>query len=635
MSDQYTELPVVTTDGVLTVPLLTDLPDNAVAGSVLFVEEDSSLYVYTGVAWDAIGGDSVGGVDSVNGYTGAVTLTKSDVGLGNVDNTSDANKPISTATQSALDNKQDIISESQNQVLYFNSSDEVDGFPGLFKGADGGVQLTVTIEPDNESGGVSIGYDQFNINPIQNSPDREYTLKSVFVNLDQDNEGYSLGTTNNRSVQFHSNSLDHEGSSDIGAVTFYNNYFEIGNGTDPLTLDGGFAYMFGFGQIRNNVTVDGAMQGFIYQPTVASGATLGSNSYTTAFGDFADIDAAHNNYNSLNLSPSIASINNNNGFTAININPTITTLTGNAGVTGIGVQGTYGTFGTGYFAGININPTVTGAVNADGLTVNMNNVTASGTKRAANLTGDVSINGNLSFSGALSIGQLSAFYGANAQPMVSFNPTSLHSLVSGITAPDSVTTANADTIGVNTAMLISLEDDSNTTSGPFQLGFTALALPCVVTTGTNSYIDYMSGTTTAINLSTSTGGTIDHLRITRAVPIPNGVTTVNHSYGFFYHEPFGAVSSDNFSFYGEDAPAFVEAGVKVGGTPGSTDRPDSGLMLHVEGSTQLDGNIGFFGTTPASQQTGGSATATGTYGSTEQTMLQTVYDALRTYGLLT
>jgi len=44
-------------------------------------------------------------VDSVNGQQGTVVLTKSDVGLGNVDNTSDANKPISTATQTALDGK--------------------------------------------------------------------------------------------------------------------------------------------------------------------------------------------------------------------------------------------------------------------------------------------------------------------------------------------------------------------------------------------------------------------------------------------------------------------------------------------------------------------------------------------------
>jgi hypothetical protein len=46
-----------------------------------------------------------GAVDSVNGYTGVVVLVKSDVGLSNVDNTSDANKPVSTATSTALAGK--------------------------------------------------------------------------------------------------------------------------------------------------------------------------------------------------------------------------------------------------------------------------------------------------------------------------------------------------------------------------------------------------------------------------------------------------------------------------------------------------------------------------------------------------
>ena len=40
---------------------------------------------------------------SVNAKTGHVVLDKNDIGLENVDNTSDANKPISSATQSALD----------------------------------------------------------------------------------------------------------------------------------------------------------------------------------------------------------------------------------------------------------------------------------------------------------------------------------------------------------------------------------------------------------------------------------------------------------------------------------------------------------------------------------------------------
>lgn len=44
-------------------------------------------------------------VTSVASQTGDVTLTKSDVGLSNVDNTSDVNKPVSTATQTALSGK--------------------------------------------------------------------------------------------------------------------------------------------------------------------------------------------------------------------------------------------------------------------------------------------------------------------------------------------------------------------------------------------------------------------------------------------------------------------------------------------------------------------------------------------------
>lgn len=42
-------------------------------------------------------------VSTVNGQTGAVVLDKTDIGLGNVDNTSDVNKPMSSATQTYVD----------------------------------------------------------------------------------------------------------------------------------------------------------------------------------------------------------------------------------------------------------------------------------------------------------------------------------------------------------------------------------------------------------------------------------------------------------------------------------------------------------------------------------------------------
>lgn len=52
---------------------------------------------------------SPGNVTSVAGRQGAVVLTKSDVGLSAVDNTSDASKPISTATQTALNAKENSL----------------------------------------------------------------------------------------------------------------------------------------------------------------------------------------------------------------------------------------------------------------------------------------------------------------------------------------------------------------------------------------------------------------------------------------------------------------------------------------------------------------------------------------------
>ena len=49
-------------------------------------------------------------VQSVAGRTGAVTIAKGDVGLGNVDNTADTAKPVSTAQQTALNLKANIAS---------------------------------------------------------------------------------------------------------------------------------------------------------------------------------------------------------------------------------------------------------------------------------------------------------------------------------------------------------------------------------------------------------------------------------------------------------------------------------------------------------------------------------------------
>lgn len=63
---------------------------------------------------------ATGGVTSVNGRQGAVVLNSGDVGLGSVDNTADADKPISTAQQAALNAKVDKTTTVNGHALSGN-----------------------------------------------------------------------------------------------------------------------------------------------------------------------------------------------------------------------------------------------------------------------------------------------------------------------------------------------------------------------------------------------------------------------------------------------------------------------------------------------------------------------------------
>lgn len=117
--------------GVTLIGDVLEIPENAVACVKYISGTDTWSVTYQ---TNSVGGGG-GAVDSVNGQTGVVVLdaedvgaeptipattsadyyrgdktfqplNKSAVGLGNVDNTSDANKPVSTATQTALDLKE-------------------------------------------------------------------------------------------------------------------------------------------------------------------------------------------------------------------------------------------------------------------------------------------------------------------------------------------------------------------------------------------------------------------------------------------------------------------------------------------------------------------------------------------------
>jgi len=76
------------------------------AGELAVNTSDGKLFLKKSNGAEAV--IEVGPVASVAGRTGAVSLSKADVGLANADNTSDALKPVSIATKSALDGKSNL-----------------------------------------------------------------------------------------------------------------------------------------------------------------------------------------------------------------------------------------------------------------------------------------------------------------------------------------------------------------------------------------------------------------------------------------------------------------------------------------------------------------------------------------------
>lgn len=83
--------------------------------------------------------------------TGNIDLTKSDVGLSNVDNTSDINKPISIATQTALDNKVDKVTGKQLSTEDYTSAEKT-----KLSGIQAGAEINVNADWNAVSGDAQI-----------------------------------------------------------------------------------------------------------------------------------------------------------------------------------------------------------------------------------------------------------------------------------------------------------------------------------------------------------------------------------------------------------------------------------------------------------------------------------------------
>jgi len=634
-------------------------------------------------------GGGGGAVDSFNGRTGIVIPLAGDYTASEVTNVP-AGDIIATNVQDAINEldfeKQNSITGSNNQVVYKNGSGDIETLSSLNVTPQLGLNQNINDAIEDASS-HAVNYDYLGIDPTENSPDTQVTYKNVEVELDPDNTGFDIGSNGNAATVYN-NFIKHEGTSDSGSITFTNNNFTLGNGTDAITVDG-LSYSFGFGEIKNNVTLNGALQGYGFQPNIRTGAIVDqTNSYTTAFYDNTNYEGDSSYHTSFNSGPTIDNIPSTKGFTGLTVNPTVPNISANAGITGVAISGIMGTFGNNsYFNGLNVNPTITSARYAAGIDVSMDNVTpyagaqstlteqdltftfvAAGDNNgytmeytgggtagsenvsilgqavtvqiedgvstatqiknaldanlgfvgavtttisgvgsnpqnifgpdnfingeqpgqvlAARLDGNVEISGSLSFGGALSIGQLNAF-ATQAVVSGSGNPASIHNLISSPTVGDSETITLGDTIGVNTAMLLTVGTGSTVTTG--LVGLSALALPAVVTIGSGSSVDQIAGATFAVSLSGSPGaGTIAQMDLCRSVALPDGNTTVTRMAGFKFDLPFGDPGTTTWGFY--ESPGshnYLQGDLLIGGTAGSDDVvTNSSVALEIKSVTK-------------------------------------------------
>lgn len=383
----------------------------------------------------------------------------------------------------------------------------------------------------------------------------------------------------------------------IASINNNNNYTGINIGANVTTFTGNASYNgIAINPTLGTFNQNGSFNGLNIGPTItsaryAAGINVSMDNVTPYAGiastlteqdiTYTFIAAGDNNFYTLEYTPGATA-----GSEVVTILGNAITVQIDSGVsTATQVKAAW----DGSPAATAITATISGTASDPQVTFGPNNFingVQPGNIQAAYLDGNVEITGNLTFGGALSIGQLNAFYQAalvNGGGQVS----SMQSLVTSPTVAANVTVANADTIGVNTAMLLNIGANATVTTS--FVGLAALGLPAVVTMGAGSTVDQVSGATFALSLDGAAGGgTIANLDLCRSIAIPNGITAVTKLAGYKFDLPFGDPGTTTWGFYASPTSHNYFAGdLLIGGTAGSDDVVEnSSVGLELDSTTK-------------------------------------------------
>lgn len=377
----------------------------------------------------------------------------------------------------------------------------------------------------------------------------------------------------------------------IGSINNNNNFNTLNSAPTITTMTGNAGYI-GVNLSPTITTVNtGSTRGLVFTPTVtlnkgnATGLDVTMSNVTNYAGVQAslvvqDITYTFNEYGSFNNNYTMEYVDDttagNESFTIAGQDITCHIESGVSTATQVAAAAA---LNLAFSSAVSV--VITGTASDPQITYAQTNFAGGinpGTAQAANFVGDVSINGALSFTGALSIGELDSF----ATDTIT-SGLGIYSIDTLITAPSvaaSATITGTDLLAINTAMLLTIGDNATVTSS--FLGYAALGLPAVLSMGTGSTIDLVEGAVFAVSLDAgATGGSVDRLDLCRSVAIPNGVTTVTELVGYAFDLPFGDPGTTTWGFYSTPTSAHnYFAGDVVVGTSDTPTNSSVGIELN-------------------------------------------------------
>jgi len=301
--------------------VITDTTGNILASSV-----GSAKLAFLSDVTDNIGGllDTKAPINNPT-FTGTVAgINKTMVGLGNVDNTSDADKPVSTAQQTALNAKQDTI--TNNSLTIANTSglqsaldskqaslslfDEVDGYKTTISRSDGDrVALDVqgrlevnapTIANAHSASSVveGAGFVSHVASTFNENVTVDATLQATNLTFGASSTNVETALNGKQDTLAGAVAGNNQTQLTVGKIGFFSDTYKITTLPSQLAIFGTNASGNGIGFYVDDGTGNAHLSNAVMQ-IQASGHVLIRDNHQLRFGDSADFKILHDGNDSI------------------------------------------------------------------------------------------------------------------------------------------------------------------------------------------------------------------------------------------------------------------------------------------------------------------------------------------------